>query len=89
MNKSYESFRNGVMYIMRTSGLEIGAIFYVLKDILREVEDMYSNALRQEIAEEERRQQEVEEMRMAEEAKKADESEFEDVVVEANNGTEL
>ena len=89
MNKNYESFRNGIMYIMRTSGLELGAIFYVLKDILREVEEMYSNTIRQEIEEEERRQREAEETRKAEEAKKADEPEFEDVPVEADNDAVL
>lgn len=80
MNKKYESFRNGVMYVMRTSGLELGAIFYILKDIMREVEEMYSNTLRQEVAEEEHRHQE---------AKKADNPEFEDVAVEADNDAEL
>ena len=89
MNKNYESFRNGIMYIMRTSGLEIGAIFYILKDIIREVEEMYSNTLRQEIAEEERRKQEEEKTIKAEEEKNTSKPEFEDVPVEADNGTEL
>lgn len=89
MNKKYESFRNGVMYIIRSSGLDIGAIFYILKDLLREVEEIYSNTLRQEIEEEERQRQEAEEARKADEAKNADEPEFEDVPVEADNDTEL
>lgn len=89
MNKKYESFRNGVMYIIRSSGLDIGVIFYILKDLLREVEDIYSNTLRQEIEEEERQRQEAEEARKADEAKNADEPEFEDVPVEADNDTEL
>ena len=89
MNKNYESFRNGVMYIIRSSGLDIGVIFYILKDLLREVEEIYSNTLRQEIEEEERQRQEAEEARKADEAKNADEPEFEDVPVEADNDTEL
>jgi len=90
MNKNYESFRNGIMYVMRTSGLELGAIFYVLKDILREVEEMYSNTIRQEIEEEERRQREAEETRKTEdEAKTLPDPEFEDVHVEADNDAKL
>lgn len=82
MNRNYESFRNGIMYIMRSSGLEIGAIFYILKDVLREVEETYSNTLRQEIEAEERQRQEAEEM------KKANESE--DVAAETEkNDAEL
>ena len=90
MNKKYESFRNGVMYIIRSSGLEIGVIFYILKDLLREVEEIYSNTLRQEIEEEERQRQEAEEARKAEEeAEILPDPEFEDVPVEADNDTEL
>lgn len=89
MNKKYESFRNGVMYIIRSSGLDIGVIFYILKDLLREVEEIYSNTLQHEIEEEERQRQEAEEAKKADEAKNADEPEFEDVPVEADNDTEL
>ena len=89
MNKKYEAFRNDVMYIMRSSGLDVGAIFYILKDLLREVEEMYSNTLRQEIEEEERQRREAEEMRKAEEAKTLPDPEFEDVSVEADNDAEL
>ena len=87
MNKNYEAFRNGIMYLMRSSGLEIGGIFYVLKDILREVEGVYSNTINQEIEEEERQRREAEEKQKAEETNKADASE--DASVEAGNGTEL
>ena len=90
MNKNYESFRNGIMYVMRTSGLELGAIFYVLKDILREVEEMYSNTIRQEIEEEERQRQKAEEVKKAEEAAEIlPDPEFEDVPVEADNDAKL
>ena len=90
MNKNYESFRNGIMYVMRTSGLELGAIFYVLKDILREVEEMYSNTIRQEIEEEERQRHEAEEVKKAEEeAEILPDHEFEDVPVEADNDAKL
>lgn len=90
MNKNYEAFRNNIAYIMRCSGLDIGVIFYILKDLLREVEEMYSNALRQEMEDEERQRQEAEKIRKAEEeAKILPDPKFEDVPVEADNDAKL
>ena len=60
MNKNYEAFRNSIMYAIRTSGLELGAIFYVLKDIMSEVERLYSNAIQQEFEAEKQAQLEAE-----------------------------
>lgn len=49
MNRNYESFRSNVVYAMRNSGLEIGAIYYILKDILNEAEHAFSSTVQQEI----------------------------------------
>lgn len=60
MNKNYESFRNNVLYAVRASGLELGSIYYILKDIMGEIEKDYSNAIRQELEAEEATQREAE-----------------------------
>lgn len=60
MNKNYEAFRNNVLYAVRASGLELGSIYYILKDIMSEIEKDYSNAIRQELETEEATRREVE-----------------------------
>ena len=66
MNKNYEAFRNNLMYTMRSSGLEFGAMYYIFKDVLGELERMYSNAIQQEIEAEAQAQREAEEQAKAE-----------------------
>lgn len=60
MNKNYESFRNNVLYAVRASGLELGSIYYILKDIMSEIEKDYSNAIRQELDADEATRREAE-----------------------------
>ena len=60
MNKNYEAFRNNVLYAVRASGLELGSIYYILKDIMSEIEKDYSNAIRQELDAEEAARMEAE-----------------------------
>ena len=65
MNRNYESFRNSVVYAMRNSGLEIGAMYYILRDILNDAERTYSSSIQQEmeaerLAQEEAARQEAE-----------------------------
>jgi len=49
MNRNYEMFRNNVINAIHESGIEFGATYYILKDVLNEVERAYSNSIRQEI----------------------------------------
>lgn len=49
MNKNYETLRNNVMYTIRTSELELGAIYYIMKDVLNDIERSYSSVIQQEI----------------------------------------
>ena len=49
MNKNYEAFRNNVINAIQTSGIEFGAAYYILKDVLGEVEKAYSNSIQQEV----------------------------------------
>lgn len=49
MNKNYEAFRNNVINTIQTSGIEFGAAYYILKDVLGEVEKAYSNSIQQEV----------------------------------------
>ncbi len=49
MNKNYESFRNNVIGVIQSSDIEFGAAYYILKDVLNEVEKAYSNSIKQEI----------------------------------------
>ena len=66
MNKNYEAFRNNLMYTMRSSGLEFGAMYYIFKDVLGELERMYSNAIQQEMDAEAQAQREADEQAKAE-----------------------
>ena len=69
MNKNYEAFRNNIIYAVRSSGLELGSIYYILKDIMSEVERDYSNVIQQELEAERQMQMEIEaEQRAKEEA---------------------
>lgn len=60
MNKNYEAFRNNVLYAVRASELELGSIYYILKDIMSEIEKDYSNAIKQELEAEEATRREAE-----------------------------
>ncbi len=55
MNKNYEAFRNNVINAIQTSGIEFGAAYYILKDVLGEVEKAYSNSIQQEVEAEARK----------------------------------
>ena len=49
MNKKYEEFRNNIQFIIKSSRLELGAIYYILKDVLVEVEHEYSRTIQHEL----------------------------------------
>lgn len=49
MNRSYEVFRNNVINTIQNSDIELGAAYYILKDVLGEVEKAYSHSIQQEL----------------------------------------
>ena len=52
MTKTYYFTREKITNILQNSGLNIGAIYYILKDILREVEVQYMVQINNELAQE-------------------------------------
>ena len=78
MNRNYENFRNNIVYAMRNSGLDIGAMYYILKDVLNDVERTYSSSIQQEI-EAERLAQEEAARQEAEQHETIEDQEVEDV----------
>lgn len=52
MTKTYYFTREKITNILQNSGLNIGAIYYILKDILREVEVQYMAQINNELAQE-------------------------------------
>ena len=45
-----EEFRNNLFYLINNSQLSIDAVYYVFKDVYRELDDTYKNYLRQKAA---------------------------------------
>ena len=52
MTKIYFLLREQITTIIRNSGLNIGAVYYILKDILRDIELQYISQVNKEFAEE-------------------------------------
>lgn len=52
MIKDYNDFRNVTVYNIQNSGLDVGVVYFILKDILTEVEKNYISQVNKEIAEE-------------------------------------
>ena len=45
-----EEFRTNLFYLINNSQLSIDAVYYVFKDVYRELDDTYKNYLRQKVA---------------------------------------
>ena len=52
MTKIYFLLREQITTIIRNSGLNVGAVYYILKDILRDIELQYISQVNKEFAEE-------------------------------------
>lgn len=74
MVKKYEDFRNKLIEAINQSGLDIGAVTYILRDINREIEITYQRQLTIEI---EKEKLEIE--------KKSEDSDEEDIVENVEN----
>ena len=45
-----EEFKNNLLYLINNSGLSIDAVYYVFKDVYRDLDDTYKNFLKQRAA---------------------------------------
>lgn len=52
MISKYQFFKETIKNTIQNSGLDIGIIYYILKDIFREIEALYFTQINREIAEE-------------------------------------
>lgn len=51
MVRQYEDFRNRIINAINDSGLDIGMVAYIMRDIYREVETTYQKQVNKEIEE--------------------------------------
>jgi len=49
VNQKLESARDSIMQVIGTSELPVGAVYYMLKDVIRDIEDIYNTSLNQPI----------------------------------------
>ena len=52
MIKNYQIFKESINKIIQNSGLDIGVVYFILKDIFREIETMYYSYLNRELMDE-------------------------------------
>ena len=57
MIKDYQIFKESINGIIQRSGLDIGAVYFILKDIFREIETLYYSQINREIMEESKEEQ--------------------------------
>ena len=53
MIKNYQILKESISSIIQKSGLDIGAVYFIFKDLFREIEILYYNQINKELAEEE------------------------------------
>ena len=44
----YEKFKQTIMQIIQSSGLDVGIVYFILKDIVKEVEQLYFTQVQKE-----------------------------------------
>jgi hypothetical protein len=52
MVKNYQIFKENMNYLIQNSGLDIGAVYFILKDTLKEVESFYFSQINSELMKE-------------------------------------
>ena len=52
MIKNYQILKESINGIIQKSGLDIGAVYFILKDIFRDIENLYYTAINQELIQE-------------------------------------
>lgn len=52
MIRNYQLFKEKINYVIQNSGLDIGAVYFILKDIFLEIEKLYYAQINKECLEE-------------------------------------
>ncbi len=52
MIRNYQLFKEKINYVIQNSGLDIGAVYFILKDIYSEIEKLYYAQINKECLEE-------------------------------------
>ena len=52
MIRNYQLFKEKINYVIQNSGLDIGAVYFILKDIFAEIEKLYYAQINKELLEE-------------------------------------
>lgn len=58
MIKKYQLFKNQIIYLIQNSGLDIGMIYFILKDIMTEIDELYCNQIKLELTIEQEKKEE-------------------------------
>ena len=53
MIKNYQILKESISSVIQKSDLDIGAVYFIFKDLFREIEILYYNQINKELAEEE------------------------------------
>lgn len=61
MVKDYQQFKENIIYVIQNSNLNIGAIYFIFKDLFLEIERLYYNQINQELAQEQKENEKQEE----------------------------
>lgn len=54
MIKNYQMFKDTTNNVIQNSGLDIGAVYFILKDIVSDIEKMYFAQINRELLEEQK-----------------------------------
>ena len=52
MIKNYQILKESINSIIQKSGLDIGAVYFIFKDIFRDIENLYYTQINQELMQE-------------------------------------
>ena len=59
MIKDYQILKESINGIIQKSGLDVGAVYFILKDIFREIEALYYSQINREIMEDSKEEQTI------------------------------
>lgn len=59
MIKNYQIFKETISSIIQNSGLDIGVVYFIMKDIFSDIEKLYFSQINRELLEEEKLNTEI------------------------------
>ena len=59
MIKNYQILKESINSIIQKSGLDIGAVYFIFKDIFRDIETLYYTQINQELMQELEKENEI------------------------------